>query len=291
MISSNKNFLDLPPDIQQKILRSLSVKEVRSMIICKGIKSVWDDHPAKVYHLLRHVALGEQSEAEEMLKNNPGLLLYPGQVKDYSGRDFKNITAFQYALWAMDWHMWTMILKYLDPQEALVQLNDLESNFSSKSVYGAHYNFKNLLDSYNNYCYHFKYKSREEQKKDWCENVGGELRNVPVHVANEYCRLDRNFDTPSFTDENLPRTLNMEGNRFWYDTSGPKILGTHYAVIRGDGSGPKCREMAIMDSPLIVHFIKRDRTAIAHLQDVRMQQFADLKKMLNLSCRLGCKAQ
>ncbi|KTD24461.1 hypothetical protein Lmac_2548 [Legionella maceachernii] len=35
-------------------------------------------------------------------------------VEDYSGRCFKNISAFQYALWARDWHLWERMLKALD---------------------------------------------------------------------------------------------------------------------------------------------------------------------------------
>ena len=67
--------------------------------------------------LLTYVADGEQDKAEELIRKDRNLLLHIGTVNDLSGREFKLITAFQYALWAMDWHMWTMIQKYL-PQEA-----------------------------------------------------------------------------------------------------------------------------------------------------------------------------
>ena len=36
-----------------------------------------------------------------------------GNVEDYSGRKFTNISAFQYALWAMDWNMWQSMLDAL----------------------------------------------------------------------------------------------------------------------------------------------------------------------------------
>ena len=55
--------------------------------------------------LLQSVAEGEQDKAEEFIQKNKNLLLYPGTVKDLSGREFKQITAFQYALWALDWHI------------------------------------------------------------------------------------------------------------------------------------------------------------------------------------------
>ena len=70
--------------------------------------------------LLQYVAQGEQDKAEELIEKDKNLLLHAGTVKDLSGREFKQITVFQYALWAIDWHMWTMIQKYL-PAEAQVK--------------------------------------------------------------------------------------------------------------------------------------------------------------------------
>ena len=68
--------------------------------------------------LLQYVAEGEQDKAEALIQKNKKLLLHAGTVKDLSDREFKQITAFQYALWAMDWHMWTMIRKYLPQKNA-----------------------------------------------------------------------------------------------------------------------------------------------------------------------------
>ena len=69
---------------------------------------------------------GEQDQAEKIIKDNPSLLLSPGTVTDLSGREFKQITAFQYVLWALDWHMWKMLLKYMDTKEAALQFAELE---------------------------------------------------------------------------------------------------------------------------------------------------------------------
>ena len=54
------------------------------------------------------------------------MALASGSVIDLSKRRFAKITAFQYALWAMDWHMWTMLLKYLPKPEAAAQAHALE---------------------------------------------------------------------------------------------------------------------------------------------------------------------
>ena len=63
-----------------------------------------------VARLLEHVVKGEQDEAKKMLEEDRSLLLQKGNVKDLSGREFYQITAFQYALWALDRHMWEMLL-------------------------------------------------------------------------------------------------------------------------------------------------------------------------------------
>ena len=49
-----------------------------------------------------------------MLKKTPALVLGKGACTDHAGRTFKEISGFQYALWALDWHMWDMILAYFD---------------------------------------------------------------------------------------------------------------------------------------------------------------------------------
>ncbi len=82
-----------------------------------------------VSKLLQCVAHGQQSQAEQLLKEipvrnshlgcsaKPEWLLVRGDVIDPSGRMFKNITAFEYALWALDSHMYTMMLNCV-PQNA-----------------------------------------------------------------------------------------------------------------------------------------------------------------------------
>ena len=58
---------------------------------------------------LTHVVKGKQRQAEEMLKKNRHLALASGTVTDHANRTFNYITGFQYAVWALDWHMWSMI--------------------------------------------------------------------------------------------------------------------------------------------------------------------------------------
>lgn len=54
--------------------------------------------------LLHHAIRGNQQAVVEILKRYPELLKYRGNVVDNSGREFKNVTAFELALWALDVH-------------------------------------------------------------------------------------------------------------------------------------------------------------------------------------------
>ena len=74
---------------------------------------------------LTHVTKGEQRQAEKMLKKNRYLGLAAGTVTDHANRKFNDITGFQYAVWALDWHMWTMIQKYLPEKAAQSQAQGL----------------------------------------------------------------------------------------------------------------------------------------------------------------------
>ncbi len=98
--------------------------------------------PPQVAQFLRLIAEGEQDKAEAMLKANSNLTLQSGTVTDLSNRTFEHITAFQYAVWARDWHMWTMLLKYLSEEEATLQLHSLETNGTE---HGTQFDFGTLI--------------------------------------------------------------------------------------------------------------------------------------------------
>ena len=68
--------------------------------------------------LLSHAIKGNQDTVVALLKRYPELLLYRGNVVDYSGREFKNVTALELATWALDVrHMAPAMLKCLTENE------------------------------------------------------------------------------------------------------------------------------------------------------------------------------
>jgi serine/threonine protein kinase len=192
--------------------------------------------------LLRLVAEGEQDKAEELIKEDNNLLLYAGSVRDLSGREFKQITAFQYALWAMDWHMWTMIQKYLPPEMQREQLQTLDSK---STEYGKHFSLQPLIEALQVYVDNAKVWQYGKQARDhWGKVVGGAQRELPVCVINEYCRSDRAFHPcPSFTEEKLPRSRfaevykdSLRVQEDWFLAfNDNKLYGDSFAFTRGGG--------------------------------------------------------
>jgi serine/threonine protein kinase len=200
---------------------------------------------------LRLVAEGEQEQVEAMLKSNPNLALVPGDVTDLSKRTFNGITAFQYAVWALDWHMWTMIRKYLPYELAREQGKGFATGAWVKK-YGvdATWILNNLLQAYETtdaLCTQAVaarfYKDKQpwsEANTAWIQQVGGAQRLLPAHVINEYCHPARLFKEPllNFRDTRiLPRTRSTnKGEWFTAKYKGGKLSESfaYFVSMRGD---------------------------------------------------------
>ena len=182
--------------------------------------------------LLQLVTNGEQMEAEALIEINKELLLTADQIKDPGGREFLKITAFQYALWALDWRMWTMLLKYLTPQIAYDQLLELEAKPPGDSP---HFSLEPLINALNGYK-----ENKNNDYNSW-KKIGIYQRQLVINVVNEYCHPERDFDkVPTFTEEAkekpFPRSqkVDKEGRQEWFtaEIDGGK-LGVTFAFARG----------------------------------------------------------
>jgi len=192
---------------------------------------------------LKLVAEGEQEQAEEALQRNSELALYPGKVTDLSGRTFHNITALQYAVWALDWQMWSMLLRYIDRENAGMQINAMATG-SWISTHGATAErlIRNLLTELQVYSDNvdkwYKAKDYDSMEKQWSVKVGTAQRNLPVHVVNEYCHPKEAFDPlPDFKSATRYQPgwrtrITDEGEWFTAKYNGGS-LGSNFSVGRG----------------------------------------------------------
>jgi hypothetical protein len=210
--------LEFQIEVIGRISSMLSLKDLGLLVQTnRGVRTLFTRPQLLISRLLQHVAFGEQKQAEYILKClNPTLKLglLQGNVTDYSARTFTKISPFQYAAWALDRHMWTMIFKYLRHQneKALAQLTELEDG---KGKYGAHYDFTALIDVMDVYVKHCikkhkgEYVWSEGQCVEHWNKVSTMQQSVPAHVVNEYCRGDRSFYAPQFNEKDLPRKLSV----------------------------------------------------------------------------------
>ena len=191
---------------------------------------------------LKHVSFGEQKQVEAMLIANNDLAIIPCDFIDCTERHFKQVTALQYAVWVLDWHMWVMILKHIpDPKIVKAQLLklinegvDLKEPGASNYAKSKQVSWQNLIDALQTYVNKYATWSYDECSVFWCQDVGGAQLMLPAHVINEYSRDDRSFDPcPSFNNNELE--LPRCGVSDWIINSN-SILGKDFGWCRGSGS-------------------------------------------------------
>ena len=283
-----KKFPDsLPTDlIKHVIFRQLELKEtIKVAHASKQLNSLFKEvkAPLNTAHqlrkLLQHVAFGEQEEAEAMLKVHPELLLKKANVTDYSGRTFKNITAFQYALWALDRHMWKMIREYLPNDAAREQLEEHESKDTEYTKeHGVHYNFNELIDALNAYIDNYNHWTPDQSEHQWSKIIGSAQRKAPAHIAHEYCREDRGFDpTPDFKESKLPRTVALCLGPAWFPIKNIKVIfntGIYRAWWNKAGR--------TSGSPISTtrEDAECDKDAMVALKQARMEELCELRREL-----------
>jgi hypothetical protein len=140
------------------------------------------------------------------------------------------------------------------------------------------FDFRSLITALNTYVTNYE-KWDYHQRLDAWMKVGKAQRDVPAHIAHEYCRPDRSFDPlPSFNEENLPRVLfdhyTRRNDISWFPlSSSSSSLGYAFAFIRASASGPWC---AWPDAWAPV-----DLAAVRHLDEVRIADLTQSRENLS----------
>ena len=134
---------------------------------------------AEVDCLVTHVARGEEKEAKAILEKKPLLLLGKGCAVEHCGREFNGITAFQFACWALDWHMCEMLRAYLPKEAQAAQLKELKT----QSTHGVSAErFIRVLITALGKC-KSNLKLDEKWVKSWIYEVGSAQYDLPANVA------------------------------------------------------------------------------------------------------------
>lgn len=240
--------------------------------------------------VLDHATKGKQTEAESILLQYPHCALEKNHVVDYSNRHFHNISALQYASWALDTHMLRMILRCLPnslKQTALDQLREVEI---AGTTYGKHYDFA-IIDELEVYLEELRLHGPETNSERWRTRVGKAQCDVPVHIANEHCHPHRSFNPyPNFKDETLPRSLTIynyrtEGWENWFPLSEKIALGRDFAITRSLSAHWDTKGCIGIHSTGICPAetaLFRDKEALKILRDARTAELHQIIQQLEL---------
>jgi hypothetical protein len=103
------------------------------------------------------------------------------------------------------------------------------------------FDFKSLITALDTYVTNFDRRDDHQREEAWL-NVGKAQREVPAHIAHEYCRPDRSFyPPPEFNETRLPRCFTFDDNftrvtewfQWFREDSFHSGLGVHFAISRG----------------------------------------------------------
>ncbi|HAT9719177.1 TPA: hypothetical protein JBD64_15395 [Legionella pneumophila subsp. pneumophila] len=226
--------------------------------------------------LIEHVAHGRQDEAKAILVKFPELLLETGTAIDIAGNQFTG-TAFQYAVWAMDTYMYTMMLDCLpqNDQGEAIRKGLLEQAKAQKE----HFDFQPLITALKTYVDSFDAWDWPQREEHWCKAVGGAQRRLPAHVRHEYCNPDRPFyPVPSFTEKVLTRSLRFYnwGASAWQNWSADVLgLGSDFAILSAAARSKALSECYRRPAGF-------DLAAITALCKVRLADVTSLKQRLQI---------
>nr|MCH9769725.1 hypothetical protein [Gammaproteobacteria bacterium] len=225
-------FFSLTPVLPKNLSPKPSI--VNEQTLFRSLNAEVTEQTHDLDKLLRLVVRGKQDEVKALLGKQKDLALYKGQITDLSGRVFNNITAFQYAVWALDWHMWEMIRKFL-PTDA--QRRQLEEFKKQEVVHGDYFDCKPYLQSLVIYAEKYFGWKDSEKTQYWCQIIGKQQCSLPMHVINEYCRTDIVHTKASgFKDPTLPRTYSVQHDKAekdFFDCCVDGQLGVKFAISRG----------------------------------------------------------
>ncbi len=244
----------LPPELKIEIAQNLSTADLVDLAQASKYHLALFKPMVDVRKLLHHVVRGKHDAVQSMLKNDMSLIFKRSKVTDCSGRTFDNVSAFEYALWALDKHMWAEMIACISPNEEgreiflqlIAQYNKVNRDgvtyrLNAKTVTEHHFDFKNTIikelqiqvDSINTP----GVKNLDTINKQWREGVGGAQKLLPMHVVDEYCSNEPFYPVPQFTSQ--PKSSKqfynwtIEKVENWF--SNDSKLGANFAIYKGPG--------------------------------------------------------
>ena len=250
----------------------------------------------QVAPLLRHIARGEQTQAEALLRADPSLMFKRWHVRDLSGRNFPSVSGFEYALWAMDTRMWRMMIDCIpDTPEGeqlrmllLAQNQNLETEGISFDLEGQQFEHQHHFDFSPSRLAMQGYVN-QEMGDHFYHVIGREQGLFPAHVANEYCHdpIFHNRPPEYFQTPDLVRTLTLapfaEGGQevTWWPVEGGSslVIGEDFAVTHVDMRA--CAYLSATDNPPVFQRLTGALNSLDSLIAARTHDLTLVEGLLN----------
>ncbi|QRN03472.1 F-box protein [Legionella sp. MW5194] len=301
MESKFENFNDLPEELKIETAQNLSNRELVNLSITSKYHLNLFQPLIDVRKLLHHVTRGEHDAVKAMLKKDMSLIFKRGIVTDCSGREFESISAFEYALWALDKHMWAAMIACI-PQNGegrkvferlIAQYNKVNTDgvtykLNGKTITEHHFDFNNTIikelqtqvDSINAP----GVKNWDAIDKQWREGAGSAENLFPMHVVYEYCSDEPFYPVPKFTSQ--PKSSKQfynwitEKDENWFSVDSK--LSVDFAIYKGRAVPHFRRAWAPRgwDGGMGAAAALIDLDAMTALCKVRTKDFIDLKSQL-----------
>lgn len=294
------NELELyPPVLQQVIMEHLTVHEQDALV--EELTAANRKLPSFFQRLLdyRPFVDAQYEQVRNKLPKNIDFIIKKGNFEDYSKRVFKDISAFEYALWALDEHMWTTMLDCLgqeqDNQIRIRILNKMVEQYRKVKEERITYTLNGTIITEKHYDFaiiqalqtQVDLQAAEGDKnldaidKQWCQGVGGAQKRLPMHVIHEYCADEVWDSTAMFISrpQKLLRTFwNLLTNGFkdWF--SPDSKLGQDFAIVKGPLGGSAGYARAVHGR---ARGLLRDLDAMRALCEARTTGFAKLESRLS----------
>ncbi|HHS8314503.1 TPA: F-box protein, partial [Legionella pneumophila] len=262
----------------------------------------------KLPTFLHRAVRREDDAVQKILINDPTLLSKRGKVTDCSGRTFENISAFEYMLWALDKHGWTMLLECIPKtknneelvKELLAQYNKVKNEGVTYTLNGIkiteqHFDFKNTIikelqdqvDASN-----VPNPNWDSIDKQWREGVGGAQKLFPMHVVYEYCSDEPFNPIPKFNSKpkSSSQFYNWITNKLESWFSSDSLLGGEFAIYKATAERAGGAGAGV---PRTVRWLgcTCDLLAMKALCEIRTSDFIVLKSTLENLLKLTIKPE
>lgn len=298
MQSKFEKFNELPPELKIETAQNLSNRDLVTLAQTSKYHLALFKPVIDVRKLLHHVTRGEHDVVKSMLKKDISLISKWGKVTDCSGREFENISGFEYALWAMDKYMWAAMIEYipsneegkkvfarLNAQYNKVNTDGVTYRLNGKTITEKHFDFENTIikelqtqvDSINAP----GEKNLDAIDNHWREGVGGAQKQLPMHVVDEYCSDEPFIPVPKFTSQ--PKSSKQfynwttEKDENWLSVDSK--LSVDFAIYKG-AAWPEGGAVRAGSGVRSARGAASHLDAMTALCEVRTQDFINLKSQL-----------